>query len=51
MSKFDMIIGYNAVKKELKQIADTLRNREYYEKLGVSAPRGLLGYCHVYSAH
>ena len=32
MSKFDMIIGYNAVKKELKQIADTLRNREYYEK-------------------
>ena len=42
MSKFDMIIGYNAVKKELKQIADTLRNREYYEKLGVSAPRGLL---------
>ena len=42
MSKFDMIIGYNAVKTELKQIADTLRNREYYEKLGVSAPRGLL---------
>ena len=42
MRKFDMIIGYNAVKKELKQIADTLRNREYYEKLGVSAPRGLL---------
>ena len=42
MSKFDMIIGYNAVKKELKQIADTLKNREYYEKLGVSAPRGLL---------
>jgi len=42
MSKFDMIIGYGAVKKELKQIADTLKNREYYEKLGVSAPRGLL---------
>ena len=42
MSKFDKIIGYHAVKKELKQIADTLKNREYYEKLGVSAPRGLL---------
>ena len=42
MRKFDMIIGYGAVKKELKQIADTLKNREYYEKLGVSAPRGLL---------
>lgn len=42
MSKFDMIIGYAAVKKELRQIADTLKNRKAYEKLGVSAPRGLL---------
>lgn len=42
MSKFDMIIGYTATKKELKQIADTLRNRDAYDKLGVSAPRGLL---------
>ena len=42
MSKFDKIIGYSAVKKELKQIADTLKNREYYEKPGVSSPRGLL---------
>ena len=42
MSKFDMIIGYGAVKKELLQIADTLKNQEYYKKLGVSAPRGLL---------
>ena len=25
MSKFDKIIGYSAVKKELKQIADTLK--------------------------
>ena len=38
MSKFDMIIGYAAVKKELRQIADTLKNREAYERLGVSAP-------------
>ncbi|MBR2310846.1 MAG: AAA family ATPase [Oscillospiraceae bacterium] len=44
MSKFDMIIGYSAVKKELQQIADTLKNQEYYKKLGVSAPRGLLLY-------
>ena len=44
MSKFDMIIGYDAIKKELKQIADTLRNRDAYDKLGVSAPRGLLLY-------
>ena len=44
MSKFDMIIGYTAEKKELKQIADTLRNKDAYKKLGVSAPRGLLLY-------
>ncbi len=44
MSKFDKIIGYSAVKKELKQIADTLKNREIYAKLGVSSPRGLLLY-------
>lgn len=44
MSKFDKIIGYSAVKKELKQIADTLKNREVYAKLGVSSPRGLLLY-------
>lgn len=44
MSKFDKIIGYSAVKKELKQIADTLKNREVYAKLGVSTPRGLLLY-------
>lgn len=42
MSKFDMIIGYSAVKKELRQIADILKNRDAYNKLGVSAPRGLL---------
>lgn len=44
MSKFDMIIGYTAVKKELQQIADTLKNRDVYDRLGVSAPRGLLLY-------
>lgn len=44
MSKFDMIIGYGAVKKELLQIADTLKNQEHYQKLGVSAPKGLLLY-------
>lgn len=44
MSKFDMIIGYAATKKELRQIADTLKNREAYDRLGVSAPRGLLLY-------
>ena len=44
MSAFDKIIGYATVKKELKQISDTLKNREAYDKLGVSAPKGLLLY-------
>ena len=33
MSKFDMIIGYTGIKRELQQIADTLKNCEAYEKL------------------
>ncbi len=44
MNTFDRIIGYSSIKKELMQISDTLKNREAYEKLGVSAPRGLLLY-------
>lgn len=44
MNTFDRIVGYSAVKKELQQISDTLKNREPYDKLGVSAPRGLLLY-------
>ena len=42
MKAIDKIIGYSNIKNELKQIGDTLKNREAYEKLGVSAPRGLL---------
>ena len=42
MSMFDKIIGYSDIKSELQQIADTLKNREAYAKLGVSSPRGLL---------
>ena len=44
MSAFDKIIGYTSIKEELKQISDILKNREIYDKLGVSAPRGLLLY-------
>ena len=42
MGAFEKVIGYERVKQELRQIADTLRNREVYEALGVSSPRGLL---------
>lgn len=44
MKAFDKIIGYASLKQELMQISDTLKNREFYDKLGVSAPRGLLLY-------
>ena len=44
MNAFDKIIGYSAIKKELKQISDTMKNREAYDRLGVSVPRGLLLY-------
>lgn len=42
MSAFEKVIGYEQVKQELRQIADTLKNREIYAALGVSSPRGLL---------
>ena len=42
MNEFDNIIGYNAVKADLKQICDVLRHPEAYVKLGASTPHGLL---------
>lgn len=42
MHTFDRIIGYQEEKKELMQLCDMLRNREYYERLGAKLPRGLL---------
>ena len=42
MNAFDKVIGYAAVKKELMQIADTLKNPEIYARLGASSPRGVL---------
>ena len=40
MNAFDKIIGYSAIKKELRQISDTLKNKDVYAGLGVSAPDG-----------
>ena len=42
MDAFDKIIGYSSIKEELRQIGDTLKHREFYDKLGVRTPRGLL---------
>ena len=44
MKAIDKIIGYSGIKSELRQIGDTLKNREAYERLGASAPKGLLLY-------
>ena len=42
MSAFDKVIGYTAVKEELLQICDMIRNRAVYTRLGAKLPRGLL---------
>ncbi len=42
MSEFDKIIGYGAVKQELAQISDVLKNADEYARLGVKPPRGLM---------
>ncbi len=42
MNAFDKIIGYESIKQELVQIADTLKNHEVYGALGASSPKGLL---------
>lgn len=42
MKEFEKIIGYDAVKQELIRISDVLANKEEYQKLGATSPRGLL---------
>lgn len=42
MKEFDPIIGYKAIKTELMQIADMMRNSSEYESLGVRLPHGLM---------
>lgn len=44
MNALDKIFGYSAIKAELRQISDILRCSAPYDKLGVTAPRGLLLY-------
>ena len=42
MSKFDSVIGYRAIKKELLEICDMMKNPDVYRKLGAAMPRGIL---------
>ena len=44
MNNFDKVIGYDAIKKELLQICDMVKNKSAYEKLGAKFPRGVLLY-------
>lgn len=42
MNSFDKIIGYEAEKKELYQIIDTIKNKEKYDEFGAKLPKGIL---------
>lgn len=44
MNGFDKVIGYSDVKEELAQVADILKNKERYSRLGVKTPTGVLLY-------
>lgn len=44
MNGFEKIIGYTAVKRELQQLCDILKNPKAYASLGVQPPSGLLLY-------
>ncbi|MBQ3597614.1 MAG: AAA family ATPase [Clostridia bacterium] len=46
MENFDLIIGYEDVKLELRRVLDTLKNPEKYKNLGVKPPRGILLHGH-----
>ncbi len=42
MNTFEKIIGYEAIKNELMQICDMIKNRAVYEALGAKLPHGIL---------
>ena len=42
MDAFEKVVGYEQIKTELLQIADIIKNREKYEKLGARMPKGVL---------
>lgn len=42
MSAFDKIIGYENVKKELRQVADMIKNPDKYKVFGAKMPKGII---------
>ena len=39
MNAFDKVIGYDAIKNELLQVTDMIKNPSCYEQLGARMPR------------
>ncbi|MBQ7294335.1 MAG: AAA family ATPase [Clostridia bacterium] len=44
MSAFDKIIGYEEVKRNMRQVVDMIKNYSEYERLGAKIPHGVLIY-------
>ena len=44
MAKFEDVIGYEGIKKELYQIVDMFKSKEKYIKMGARLPKGVLIY-------
>ena len=44
MDSLDKVIGYESVKREIKRLCDVIKNKEKYQSLGVTPPRGLMLY-------
>ena len=42
VSKFDSVVGYRAIKQELLEICDMMKNPDVYRKLGAAMPRGIM---------
>lgn len=42
MSAFDKLIGYESIKKELRQVADMIKNSPKYRALGARMPKGII---------
>ena len=40
MSAFDKLIGYESIKKELRQVADMIKNSPKYRALGARMSKG-----------
>jgi len=42
MDAFERIIGYEPIKKELRQLCDMIHHMDIYDRLGAKMPKGLL---------